>query len=304
MKLLDSDFELICQAPGMEGGLRMIEKIGRTCYQSEDRITEDSYKGFVDRMIKSGHLAMLEFFTVYLEFKGNIHDPYDFYSRNPYSRVEVDNFRHTLLVTTNYRVIIENSRESDLKFLSEIPLQKHPLRTTVRLHIGRGISHEVVRHRVGSYAQSSQRYVCYSKERFGGEIEFIIPDKLYRIRDEIAETIDPLTHESREYVKALSGYDMVRELTVLDRGVAAWVKLLEDIERDYRYLTLEEEWAAEDARDILPNATKTILNVCMFNEDWKHFLDLRYFGTTGKPHPDMKRISEKIYEHFKEDGIL
>ena len=66
MKLIESKAELILQQEGLEGVYKQIEFCGRTCYKSEDKITEDSAKGFVERVIKSGHGAMLEHGTVYL----------------------------------------------------------------------------------------------------------------------------------------------------------------------------------------------------------------------------------------------
>ena len=66
MKLIKSKFEILEQQPGIDGIYKMIELAGRTCYRSEDKITKSSAKGFVDRMIKSGHGAMLEHGTVYL----------------------------------------------------------------------------------------------------------------------------------------------------------------------------------------------------------------------------------------------
>ena len=307
MKFRDSDFEIITQGPGYEGGLKMIEVVGRTCYQSQRKITEDSCYGFVDRMKSSKHYAMLEFFTVYLKIEhtnpkfGKL---LEFYRTNPYSKVKTDTFEKTAWITTNYRVLVENNRESDLDFLCEKPEQEHLKRTTIRLFISRGISHECVRHRVASFAQSSQRYINYSKQHFGGEVIYIIPDKFYRLRDEYSKTTDPLTGESREYLKNLEGEDLVNALTCLDRGASCWYDNMVRTENDYKYLTLEEGWAAQDARDVLNNATSTILNICMFDEDWIHYLDLRALGTTGKPHPDMKRISDKVLDKFIEDKIL
>ena len=60
MKLIESKAELVLQQEGLEGVYKQIEFCGRTCYKSEDKITEDSAKGFVERMIKSNHTAMLE----------------------------------------------------------------------------------------------------------------------------------------------------------------------------------------------------------------------------------------------------
>ena len=76
MKLIKPSFEILDQQCGLEGIYKQIEIAGRTCYKSEDKITEDSAKGFVERMIKSGHGAMLEHGTVYLKFetmKSTIH---------------------------------------------------------------------------------------------------------------------------------------------------------------------------------------------------------------------------------------
>lgn len=306
MKFKDSDFEIITQDPGYEGGLKMIETVGRTCYQSEDKQTKDSCYSFVDRMKKSKHYAMLEFFTIYLKISKvdpRFYEFLKFYEANPYSKIKTDTFEKTLWITTNYRVLVENNRESDLDYSCE-PEVNHPKRTTIRLFISRGISHECVRHRVASFAQSSQRYINYSKQHFGGELVFIVPDKFYRLRDEYAETVDSLTGESREYLKNLTGEKLVRSLACLDRGVAVWYEHMSRTEEDYKYLTLDEEWAAQDARDVLPNATSTILNICMFNEDWEHFLNLRALGTTGKPHPDMKRISDKVLNKMIEEGIF
>lgn len=67
MRLIESKAEFIPQQEGLEGVYKQIEICGRTCYKSEDKITEDSAKGFVERMIKSNHTAMLEQGTVYLK---------------------------------------------------------------------------------------------------------------------------------------------------------------------------------------------------------------------------------------------
>ena len=81
MKLIKPKFEIIEQEPGLEGIYKAIELAGRTCYKSEDKITPVSAEEFVNRMIKSGHHAMLEFGTVYLripieEYKKNYKNKY------------------------------------------------------------------------------------------------------------------------------------------------------------------------------------------------------------------------------------
>ena len=67
MKLINSNVMIIPQEPGLLGVYKAIESAGRTCYKSEDKITSDSAKKFVDKMISLGHTAMLEFGTVYLK---------------------------------------------------------------------------------------------------------------------------------------------------------------------------------------------------------------------------------------------
>lgn len=76
MKTTKQSFKIIPQDKGLEGIYKQIELAGRTCYKSEDKITETSAKEFVDRMIKSGHGAMLEHGTVYLRI------PIEEYTKN------------------------------------------------------------------------------------------------------------------------------------------------------------------------------------------------------------------------------
>lgn len=197
MKLINPSFEILEQPSGLDGIYKMIELAGRTCYRSEDKITEDSAKGFVDRMIKSGHGAMLEHGTVYLYFKYNCYSKQDDifiekYTKNKYSKViciglddeSKNDFKDIYgedglglcqyAITTNLRVLVENGWMNDLKYLCE-PTEYHEKRVTVRFICDRGVSHEFVRHRVFSFAQESTRYCNYSKDKFGNELTFIIP---------------------------------------------------------------------------------------------------------------------------------
>ena len=182
MRLIKPSFEIIEQQAGLEGMYKQIELAGRTCYKSEDKITEDSAKGFVERMIKSGHGAMLEHGTVYLlipyeEAIDTIGDDWvhEQYSYNPYSVVAV--YGNNYYITTNFRVLVENNWMDDLKYICE-PTKYHEKRVTVRFICDRGVSHEYVRHRVFSFAQESTRYCNYSKDKFGNELTFIIPNWL------------------------------------------------------------------------------------------------------------------------------
>lgn len=186
MKLIKPYFEILEQKPrtiiipaDMEIGPKMarqelintiyrqIEIAGRTCYKSEDRITENSAKEFVDRMIKSGHGAMLEHGTVYLHQHQTYHydgmygdDKYpdrEFlskYAQNKYSKYIRIGDEH--YATTNFRILVENDWLDDLQYISE-PTEYHEKRICVRFICDRGVSHEFVRHRVFSFAQESTR---------------------------------------------------------------------------------------------------------------------------------------------------
>lgn len=162
MKLVKPSFDIWEQPAGLQGVYKQIERTGRICYKSEDKITDDSAKPFVDRMIKSGHGAMLEHGNIYLQFKSIVHcfgKGYQGglkYLSNPYSKVVLFEKETTQYVTTNYRVLIENNWLDDLKYICE-PTEYHERRVTVHFVCDRGVSHEFVRHRVMSFAQESTR---------------------------------------------------------------------------------------------------------------------------------------------------
>lgn len=161
MKLIKPKFEILEQRPGTSGIYRMIELAGRTCYRSEDKITPDSAVAFVDRMIKSGHGAMLEHGTVYLIIPFeyiDISEKFDIpivsnivkkYQNNPYTkwRLRDDGFSQLAFITTNLRVLVENNWMDDLQYVCE-PTEYHEKRITVRLTCDRGVSHEFVRHKI------------------------------------------------------------------------------------------------------------------------------------------------------------
>lgn len=157
----------------------MIELAGRTCYKSEDKITEDSAKEFVDRMIKLGHGAMLEHGTIYLKIDktedGHLPPARLYWSDGNHKKyTRVHKHGNSIYVTTNLRVIVENNRLDDLQYQVE-PTEHHEKRITAKFICDRGVSHEFVRHRVFSFAQESQRYCNYNKDKFNNELTFIKP---------------------------------------------------------------------------------------------------------------------------------
>lgn len=284
MKLIKPSFEIWNQPAGLEGVYKQIEKVGRVCYKSEDKITEDSAKPFVDRMIKSGHGAMLEHGTVYLAVPMETILPMEAngwgkYTNNPYSKgfkvCEVDGQKR-VAVTTNLRVLVENGWLDDLQYICE-PTEYHERRVTVHFVCDRGVSHEFVRHRVMSFAQESTRYCNYSKDKFGNELAFIIPCWIEEKQENISLEI--------------------RDICGNNYAELCFKENLARAERAY-FTLIKEGWKPQEARAILPNSLKTELVVTGFTSDWNHFFDLRARGTTGAPHPQAKELAEPLMKEF------
>jgi len=166
MKLIPQSHEIISYP-----SLKMIETAGRTCYQSQDKITDSSSERFIRMLRDNRHDAMLEF--------------------------------------------------SDI---------------TVRFITNRGVSHELVRHRLCNFAQESTRYVKYNDE-----IEFILPTWWEKSSD---------------------------------RQKAYFLSACEEAENYYLTL-IENDWRPEQAREVLPNALKTEIIVKANIREWRHIMQLR-----------------------------
>ena len=299
MKLIKPKAELLLQQPGLEGVYKQIELAGRTCYKSTDKIIEDSAKPFVDRMINSKHTAMLEHGTVYLTIPGES-EPDEFgrvdcsprykgeYSRNKYSKVNYEYWnqeptgiqkefcksipRSTIYITTNLRVLVENDWLDDLQYICE-PTKYHEKRYTFRVITSIGVTREFNRHRVNSIAEQSTRYCNYSKDKFGNEVTFCLPSWL----------------SSTEY-------------TAMTPEERIFFRSCEHAEFDYLRL-LSKGWQPQQAREVLPLCTATEAVYTAFTSDWKHFFDLRYFGKTGAPHPNMVELAGLMAEEADKYGI-
>ena len=286
MKLIKPSFEIWEQSVGLEGVYKQIEKVGRVCYKSEDKITEDSAKPFVDRMIKSGHGAMLEHGTVYLKFETLARA--EKYLNNKYS--EVRTCYGSFYITTNLRVLVENGWLDDLQYICE-PTEYHERRVTVHFICDRGVSHEFVRHRVMSFAQESTRYCNYSKDKFGNELTFIIPEWCPEIREDSNRGWDPCSMYDKLYLQHLQS---------AEDTYFALLKQWDERVPDKRYKSgfRNNPWVPQQARAVLPNSLKTELVVTGFTSDWNHFFDLRARGTTGAPHPQAKELAEPLMKEF------
>lgn len=299
MKLCKPLFEIWEQSAGLEGVYKQVEKVGRVCYKSEDKITEDSAKPFVDRMIKSGHGAMLEHGTVYLKFSWNggtcelcnqtlPSKLLDKYCINKYSIVNYNG--NDIYITTNFRVLVENGWLDDLQYICE-PTEFHEKRVTVHFVCDRGVSHEFVRHRVMSFAQESTRYCNYSKNKFGNKLTFIIPCWM-----DIPEGSINLGN----YDKTSAGYNDGNIHIIDNKPPYVGVDFIRSLcEAEYSYLNMVRNgWKPQEARAVLPNSLKTELVVTGFVSDWNHFFDLRARGTTGAPHPQAKELAEPLMKEF------
>ena len=304
MKLIKPSFEILEQGPGLQGIYKQIELAGRTCYKSLDKITEDSAEGFVNRMVKSQHYAMLEHGTVYLNIPQFSIDTWQKYCFNSYSKVNslVDIYGVTYTaITTNYRVLIENGWLDDLKYLCE-PTEHHEKRATVRFTTDRGVSHEFVRHRVFSFAQESTRYCNYSKDKFGNELTFIIPSWLaieegsYGIGHSFGKGHFYECNENRIYCDEKNKEEFFKVLNFL--------KTLYLSSQVYMSMLNAFGLTPQQARQVLPNALKTELVMTGFVSDWDHFFSLRARGTTGAPHPDAKALAEPLMHEFETRNLI
>lgn len=282
MKLIKPSFEIIKQPSGLEGMYKQIELVGRVSHKSEDRITDNSAKGFVDRIIKSNHGSVLEFGTVYLNihWENETHEVFDnmfkFYNENPYSKIvkkitNAEDLCPDLFISTNYRVLAEHNRFNDLKYLCE-PTEYHEKRICVKFILPIGISREFCRHRTFSFMELSTRYVNMSGDKMGNEITFI---------------------------KSLFQQDFITSTIYYE-----WEAALMEAEASYNNL-IKAGLKPQTARGVLPLDTKTELYMCGYIEDWRHFFHLRSnkYGIGGA-HPLADELATPLYEEFINKGYI
>ena len=248
MKLIKQSFEFINQTDfSLVGIKKHIERCARVSYKSEEKITDTSYEKFVNMLESRGHDRPLEFGTVYLTLRGddtNALRNIFTYTENPWTKIrkqvikaEYDPNTHVVLnhVTTNYRVIVENHLEEDLKYLCE-PTEYHYKRYTAHMVLDRGVMDEFRTHIGLSHLAESTRYCNYSKDKFGREITFIVP--CWDIR----------------------GSNYIDYLQVAENGY---------------FKMLENGWTPQQARSVLPLGIKSELISCGFEDAWENFMRRR-----------------------------
>lgn len=165
------------------------------------------------------------------------------------------------------KMIIDNGHEAMLEHSS----------LSVRFICSRGVSHEIVRHRLFSFAQESTRYCNYSKGKFGGECCFIVPpDQEWGVNPDEYEDIT-IIKGSSDYLKWY------------------WYESMDEAEDNYMFL-LNGGWSPQEARDVLPNALKTEIVVTGNYREWRHFFKLR---CDKAAHPHIRLLAQETLEDLR-----
>ena len=144
---------------------------------------------------------------------------------------------------------------------------------SVKFTVDRGVSHELVRHRIASFAQESTRYCNYAKDKFGAECTFIDVEPGIMLDNKM---------------KKMSGEEIALVM-------AEWTSAMEDAERHYMRL-LELGATPQIARAVLPNSTKTEITVSANYREWRNFFKLR---VPADVHPQMREVTIPLLRELK-----
>ena len=279
MKLIQQSFEILEQTDySLKGIKQFIERCGRVCYKSEDKITDDSYEKFVNMLINKDHARPLEFGTVHLLI------PESDFKEAYASLVEIglDNcdwlqycyYQGSYYVTTNYRYYLDIIKfvPSMQKYFSETYSKYYPKRYTVHFIISRGIMDEFRTHVTLSHLAESTRYCNYSKGKFNNELTFVQPNWLsdehiidYKEKTEHHPYFAMLKREEQDY------------LTLINNG-----------------------WIPQQAREVLPLSIKSELISCGFGSAWNNFF---YRRCAKDAHPMAREIATSLENKLKEMGL-
>lgn len=268
MRLIKPSVEILEQGPGLQGIYDMIELCGKTSYKSEVKGGEEARK-FVEARINEGHYAVLEFGTVYLNVPAETRYPCQYWNlvNSPYTKVTYDPKGEANYVTTNYRVIVECKAECLLEYLCE-PNKYHHRRYCARFTANIHVYKDLTRHRTMSFCIESTRYCNYTSEKkFGRSIKFLSP----------------------VWLKPEETEEFSEDCKTLENIYFKWIE--------------EHGWQPQQAAEFLCQDTAGDVCICGFAEDWGHLFDLRYRGTTGKPHPEVLNVATMLHDKFKAKGI-
>ena len=266
-----------------------IARCVRVCYQVDKPKNNETEEEYVRRVIfrnseerLANHYSVLEHGAVYFttEIPDDYNDPCpdDYFELqnilwdNPFTKCKIENTRTTHIwhYSTNLRVLVENNLLWALKYAVSFNPEWHTYRVTVSFITNIGVAREFNRHRTHSISEESTRYCDYSKDRFGNELTFVVPTWY--------------TGGNGKNDRECS-MDSEFELTC------------EEAEKSYKRMI---SWGAtpQQAREILPLATKVQTIHTAFVDDWKEFFALRADGVSGPPHPNAEILAKPLKEEF------
>ena len=224
------------------------------------------------------------------------------------------------VITTNFRVLVENNWLDDLKYLCE-PTEYHQLRHTVLLHSCIHTYKDLTRHRKMSFSIESTRYCNYSKTEKFGEMKFVLPpwikekptwdwEKNQKLHQPIRKEGDSLDDFGRVWYE-LCMEDIEKnwdtdEFKLITKWNPAnfYCHELKCAEDSYNLL-IELGWQPQQAAEVLPQSTAADVIMSGFDEDWKFVFDLRSdTALTGKPHPLVEEIMTPLRDEFKANNWI
>lgn len=157
---------------------------------------------------------------------------------------------------------------------------------SVKIITDRGVTHELVRHRLASYSQESTRYCNYSKDKFGNQVTFIVPVRFVKLHRELGRCLEPADIHSPAFLEKYGG---------LWKRYINWYTGL--TEAEHRYISaLNLGESPQEARDLLPNSLKTEIVMTANPREWRHVFTLR---TSPKAHPQIRALMIDMLAEFK-----
>ena len=279
MKLIQQSFEILEQKDfSLIGIKKFIERCGRVCYKSENRITDDSYEKFVNMLVKRDHARPLEFGTVHLKissgmlFEEFLQDLVDCKLYNP-AWIKYKELPEHTYITTNYRHYLQIIKKCPYiaKYFTEQDNCYYPSRYTVHMVLSRGVMDEFRTHVGLSHLAESTRYCNYDKDRFGNELTFIIPNWVNT----------NCSNKEQEGPSVAS---------------IEWSTAMLDAEASYMNL-IKMGCTAQEAREVLPLSIKSELISCGFEDAWSNFF---YRRCAKDAHPMAREIATKVRDKFNE----
>lgn len=295
MKLVKQSFEILEQKDfSLKGIKRFIERCGRVCYKSEDKITDTSYEKFVDMLERKDHARPLEFGTVHLKMPwSNFNNFVGFcISKAVWDscwikyHVDRDSEDKTVYITTNYRYYKRLKSLRPLygyiniaEFFTEEDNEYYPKRYTVHFITSRGIMDEFRTHVGLSHLAESTRYCNYSKNKFNNVVTFVIPNWCKSLVEGSIQEYSPFEINTDE---------------------AIFMNSIQNAQNSYLSL-LKEGWTPQQAREVLPLSVKSELISCGFGSAWCNFF---YRRCAKDAHPMAREIAIPLQDKFKEMGLF